>query len=270
MNTLSNWFDLIMVQIGLLPFVVSLISILIFRRWIPKHTSLSIPLGWLAAVLSITTISFFPETAAQKVILLCLLATPIGLCLNSNSLDGPIRRVTFGLLITGALLWSFSGIYSQLSGTDLLIRGICGWAFIHWTLRNLDTQRKHAMRSSVAVLALALGIAAAAAQSSVLISHLSLAMAFSVAAFLVCACFLANMRSTAVLSFAAGLGLALLAYAAVIQNEIIWYALIPFVLVPLVAKIPLPQKQPIWLQASILLLCCGVVSSGGFLLDRFT
>ena len=58
---------------------------------------------------------------------------------------------------------------------------------------------------------------------------------------------------------AAGATLALPAAAAarsspldVLLAKLAWYALVPLVLVPLVARLPVPERAPVWLQAVIL------------------
>jgi hypothetical protein len=47
-------------------------------------------------------------------------------------------------------------------------------------------------------------------------------------------------------------GAALFAAGAVLLAKLAWYALVPLVLVPLAARLPAPERAPVWLQAILL------------------
>ena len=65
---------------------------------------------------------------------------------------------------------------------------------------------------------------------------------------------LTNRRTAAgaTLVLPAAAGSALFAAGAVLLAKLAWYALVPLVLVPLVARLPVPERAPVWLQAIIL------------------
>jgi hypothetical protein len=55
----------------------------------------------------------------------------------------------------------------------------------------------------------------------------------------------------ATLTLPAAVGSALLGAGAVLLAKLAWYALVPLVLVPLAARLPVPERAPVWLQAVV-------------------
>ena len=50
----------------------------------------------------------------------------------------------------------------------------------------------------------------------------------------------------------AAVGAALLAAGAVLLAKLAWYALVPLVLIPLTARLPAPERMPVWVRAIVL------------------
>jgi hypothetical protein len=53
---------------------------------------------------------------------------------------------------------------------------------------------------------------------------------------------------------------------AVLSSELPWYALLVLAVIPLLAKMPLPEKQPLWMQAILLSLVTLLCAAGAIYL----
>jgi hypothetical protein len=109
------------------------------------------------------------------------------------------------------------------------------------------------VRAGAAALGLGVGAGIAAILgASATYGLYGIAIGAGAGAFLVVQ-MLANRKTAAgaTLTLPAAAGTALLAVGAVLLAQLAWYALVPLVLVPVAARLPVPERAPVWLQAVV-------------------
>ena len=258
------------VQSAIAPFAISLIATLLLRKSLPATTAIAINIGFLVAVLLINGITLTPLTGTRKIIVLGLCAGLAGFALDTDTLQNKLRKTVIIILGAGSLLWTLSAVLSRKDAGDLILTSLGGLAFVSWMLLSLDQFHKNATRASAAVVAFGFGTGGCAILgASALLGQLSLAIGSAAAAFLLVALFLRPVKSSAAITFGAGLTISLLAYAAAIFARLPWYALIPLALIPLVARIQLGENLPHWLRGGLISLSCLAVAGSAVLVTQF-
>jgi hypothetical protein len=238
------------VQGGLAPFVVALIVAELLQRM--RLSGLAIIAGFAVTVYLASDFSIEPLTAARKIVLLGLLSAGLALPLmlfNPRWLR-PLLAVAGG----GAAVWVMLRILQQQEITPMLLWGAGCALYVGWLVFWFDGLNDASMRAGSAGMALGIGSGAAALfGASALLGQFSLALGAAAGAYLLIQ-MLTNSplpcgRSyTLPLSLIAGLSGCL----AVLTAELPWYALPVLAVIPVAAKIPLPAKQALWIQAMLL------------------
>lgn len=258
---MQDWLSHPVVQGAVFPFLAGLVVSAIFAPL--RLGGLSAVAGFAAAVYLAVGFQFNPLTTVRKVMLLALLAPVIGVAAD---LAFKPTRVTTPLLaaIAGAAsIWVFLALLGQRELKQALLAGSATAAYVAWMTGMSLWMRGDAVRAGAASLALGVGTGIAAILSASATLGLY-AMAFGTAsgAFLLVQ-MITGRRASAGITFTLTVGLlaGLLGAAAVYLAELPWYALAVMALVPLAARIPVPARWPIWIQAIMLSIPALAVAS---------
>lgn len=238
------------VQGGLAPFVIALIVAELLQRL--RLSGLAAIAGFAVTVYLVSDFSIDPLTSARKIVLLGLLSALLALTLLRINWR-PLRLM---LAVAGgiATVWMALRILQQQDMTHMLLwAGGCA-LYVGWLIFWMDTLHGSPVRAGSAGMALGLGTGGSALfGASALLGQFGLALGAAASAYLLLQA-VTNSRLpcgrsfTLPLSFIAGLTGCL----AVLTAQLPWYALPILAVVPLAAKIPVPEKMRLWLQSLLL------------------
>ncbi|MDH3689285.1 MAG: hypothetical protein OEU36_07370 [Gammaproteobacteria bacterium] len=247
MNNLLSYPE---VQSVLLPFVVSLTSGLILKRWGWCWAGIGVLLGYLVATLPLNGFQFVPLTGTRKVIVLALAAGIFGLVIDPLQLKTRLRFTMFFAIGALAIAWIIWPVVSRKETLEMSALLAGGLVYCGWLAASLELLRQDSLRVASATVALGAGTGLAATLgATALLGQMGISVAAASGACLIIVVFSARNTADTVLTFAVGLVLGLLGYVAFVFARLPWFALLPLALVPVVARLPLPQRLPRILQA---------------------
>jgi hypothetical protein len=244
------------VQGGVAPLVAGIVVAFALVR--TRFAGLAILAGY-ATVVALTTGFHFSPLSVSRKILLCGLASPvIGVLADLVPRAGRMLAPVFSLAAGAAAFWIFLPVLQQKdAGTAWALA--FGLALLAGVVTLLMVQlRDDGVRASAAGLGLGLGVGIAAllsASTGFLLNGVALAAASG-------ALLLAEMITGRTLKagFTAtlpiGLLAALFAGATFVLAALPWYALPLLALVPLLVRVPMGPRWPVWIRA----LLAGVLS----------
>lgn len=245
------------VQGGVAPFVVALLVAELLQRM--RLSGLAVIAGFAVMVYLASDFSLEPLTATRKIILLGLLSSALAVLLTL--FDARWLRPLLSVAAGGAAVWVVSRIAQQQeTGLMLLMGGACA-AYAAWLVFWFDGLRDASPRAASAGVALGLGSGGAALLGgSALLGQFGMALGAAAAAYLLIQ-MLTGARLPCGRTFTLPLSLiaALSGSFAVLSATLPWYTLLLLATIPLAAKLPVPEKQPLWIQSLLLsavpLLC---------------
>ena len=236
------------VQAGVAPFVAALIVALVLGR--VRLGGLAVLAGFLAAVYLVSGISFTPLTATRKIILLVVASPVIGLLMDFAFKPTRLGNAILALASGAAALWVFWPVLNQKEMAQAALLGADAALLAAWLVGfSLIAVADRPLQAGAA--GLGLGIAAGGSAllgASAVYGSYGIALAATSGAFL-----LPQMVSGRTIAGGAtfilpiSLGSALLAVGAVILAQLPWYVPPLLGLIPVVARLPAPQKP--WAQA---------------------
>jgi hypothetical protein len=208
--------------------------------------------GFAVTVYLVSGFAFDPLTASRKIVLLGLLAALLALPLGLTK-AGWLRPF---LAVAGAAatLWMALRILQQQETSAMLLWGAGCALYTGWLVFWMDGLSDASVRAGSAGLGLGTGTGAAALfGASALLGQFGLALGAAAGAYLLIQ-MLSNSRLPCGRSFTLPLSLVagLTGCLAVLTAQLPWYALAALAAIPLAAKIPVPEKQALWLQSVLL------------------
>lgn len=248
------------VQGGLAPFIIALIVAMLLK---PLHLSgLAVIAGFAVTVYLVSSFSIEPLTSTRKIVLLGLLSALLALTLFRFNWR-PLRLM---LAIAGgvATVWMALRILQQQDMTHMLLWGGGFALYVGWLIFWMDTLHEAPVRAGSAGMALGLGTGGAALfGASALLGQFGLALGAAASAYLLLQVLSKNRlpcgRSfTLPLSLIAGLTGCL----AVLSAQLPWYALSILAVIPLAAKISVPEKKGLWVQSLLLSIATLACAAG--------
>ena len=231
------------IQSGILPFIVALLSLIILR-----------PLGWYWACLALV-IAFYcgvyfvvgfqitPLTSTRKIILLGMVATILGLILDTL----PINRRNLIILITvlsaGASLWLLWPILSRKEGMMLWLTVIGALTYVPLMTALVERNRlaQPAIYAGIFAMGIGTGLSALLGASA-LLGQLGSSIGAATGAFILLALVNKPVPAGTTFTFPAALLCGLIGVSAVAYAQLPWYSLLMITAIPLILNIPLPPK----------------------------
>ena len=254
-------------QGGVAPFVVGLVLAAALVR--VRLAGLAAAGAFLTAAYLMGSLSFWPLTATRKILLLAIIAPALGVILDFAF--RPNRAVDWflGALFAVASVWVFWSVLVQRPvGEAIALAGGVA-AFVLWTVALTMPVRADAFRTGAIGLALGLGTGIGAILgASAILGLLGIALAAGSGGFLLVAMIYGKrVAGGAILALSASVIPALIGAGALVLAKSPWWSLAVLALIPLAARLPVPDQAPAWLQAIVVSLYTLAVAAAYTVLD---
>jgi hypothetical protein len=254
------------IQSSAAPFIVGLVLAAAFYPL--KLSGLAAAGGFLGTVYLVGDFALQPLTAVRKVILLGALAPVLGviadLAFKPTRMTGVVLGTIFGL----ASLWVFWTVLAQKPPARELLYGGGIAAFVIWTVAFTVSLENDAVRAGAASLFLGLGAGVGAViGASASLGQYGMALGAASGAFLLLVMILGKrVEAGTTLTLSASVISALLAAGAMLLAQLPWTSVAALALVPILVRLPLGDKLPVWLQAIVASLYALVAAAAAWAL----
>ena len=240
------------VQGGLAPFVAGLVAAIVLGRF--SLAGLAVAAGFGTCAYLLNGLAFVPLTATRKIIVVTLAATAIGVVVDGIVRSSRAPGIALALGFGAAAIWVFWSVLSQRPLREAAAFGAVAAIAVAVTVWLNHRLADAPIRAGAAAFALGVGGGfAAILGASATYGLYGIAIGAGAGAFLLVQ-MITNRRTAAgaTLTLPAAAGSALFAAGGVLLAKLAWYALVPLALVPLAARLPVPERAPVWLQAIVL------------------
>jgi len=255
------------VQGALAPFVAALIVALVLGR--AKLGGLAVVAAFCTAVYLISGFGFTPLTATRKIVLLALAAPVIGILFDFAFKPTRLGTAMLALAAGLATVWVFWPVLQQKDLKIALLMGGGAAVFVAWLVGfSQGFLSAHPIRAGAAGLGLGIGIGVSAVlAASALYGQYGISLGAAAGAFLLPQ-MLGGKKYEAGATFMLPLALTggLLAAATLILAQLPWYSLLALAFIPLAARLPAPEKSPLWVQAVAVSACTLAVAAAAIAL----
>ena len=242
------------VQSGIIPFIVSILIILVLGKIKPRLTGFAAIIAFTVSVAMAMGFSPTPLTSPKKIVLLTYFVAIIGVILDMA--DERVNRYRYvihtALAVIGAigLLWVIWPVVSREGSQHSLSIAVGLCAYVVWILLGISSAHKKPEQISIAVFALAMGTAVVSIiGATALYGQLAAPFAAATGAWLLFYLFVSQRGS-----FPAGIYLsaasccAMLGAAATVYASLKWPTLAIFALIPIVVHIPYKVDSATWIK----------------------
>jgi hypothetical protein len=255
------------IQGGVAPFVAALIVVLVLGR--VRLAGLAVVVAFCTAVYLISGFGFTPLTATRKIVLLALTAPAIGILVDFAFKPTRLGTAILALAAGLATLWVFWPVLQQKDLKIALLMGGGAAVCVAWLVGfSLAALCAHPVRAGAAGLGLGIGVGVSAVLgASALYGEYGISLGAAAGAFLLPQ-MLGGKKYEAGATFMLPLALTggLLAAATLILAQLPWYSLLALAFIPLAARLPAPEKSPLWIQAVAVSACTLAVAAAAIAL----
>lgn len=241
-------------QGGVAPLAVGLVIAAVLMR--VRLAGLAAAGGFLTATYLMASLGFSPLNATRKIFLLAIVAPALGMIadfvLKPNRAIGPLLAVFFAL----ASVWVFWSVLVQRPIGEAIALGAGVAVFVLWTVGFTVAIQAEALRTGSTGLALGLGTGIGAILgASAVFGLFGIALAAGTGGFLLVA-IIYGKRITGGTTLALSVSVisSLIGAGALVLANAPWWSLAMLALVPLAARLPVPERAPAWLQAVVVSL----------------
>lgn len=251
------------VQGGVAPFVVALIVAALLHRL--RLGGLALIAAFFTTVYFVAGFTFTPLTATRKIFLLGLAAPVIGIFVDFAFKPTRLGAAILALAGAASVVWVFGPVLSQKETAEAwLFSGAAALAVAWMVGFGQIALAGHAVRAGAAGLGLGLGVGVASIlAASATYGLYGIALGAGAGAFLLVQMITGKKGfAGATFMLPAMLTAGLVAAGAMVLAKLPWYALLALALVPAAARLPVPEKAPVWLQAVLLSLYAFIVAAG--------
>ncbi len=250
------------VQGGIAPFIAALVVALLLGPL--RLGGLAVIAGFLVAMQLTSGLQFTPLTATRKLALAAMAAPLVGLLVDFAFRPTRAGTVLLALAAAAAAWWAFGPVIAQKPLAEAWLLGASALAAVIL----LVASGQHFLAADpVRAGAGALGLGVAGAVAAVFSATLSygqyaLAIGASAGAFLLPQMITGKKGfAGATFTLTAMLAGGLVASGTMVLAKLPWYALLVLALVPLGARLPVPARAPVWLQAVLLSVYCFAIGA---------
>jgi hypothetical protein len=239
------------VQGGVAPFIASLIVVTILGK--ARLGGLAVVAAFAVCVSLATGLTFTPLTALRKVVVLGLIAPVAGLAIDFVLRSGRTLTVAVALAFGALTVWAFWSVLQQKPVAEAILVGGGVAVFVAWLVGATLELAGQPVRAGAAALMLGLGAGISAILgASALLGQYGIAIGAGAGGFLLVQMLTGRrIAAGATLTLSASVAASLVAAAALMLGQLPWYALIALGAIPLAARLPVPDRLPIWAQAFI-------------------
>ncbi len=207
--------------------------------------------GFLVAAYLMGNFGFSPLTATRKILLLAIIAPALGVvadfAFKPNRAAGLVLGALFGL----ASVWVFWSVLVQRPMGEAIAVGAGVAAFVLWVVAFTVPLHAEPLRAGSTGLALGLGTGIGAILgASAVFGLFGIALAAGSGGFLLVAMIVGKrVAGGATLALSVSVIAALIGAGALVLAKSPWWSLAVLALIPLAARLPVPERAPAWLQA---------------------
>jgi hypothetical protein len=241
---MEAWLNNPMFQSAIAPFVIAFVAALLLRPLGGWVAGLGFAAAFYTAVWMIVGFQFMPLTSTRKLLLAGAGAVAVGLLIElaPRTLDR-WRPWALGAAAAGVALWMIWPMVPRREGMELWLLVIPALAYAAWLVGGVDTLRDKPVATVVACLALGIGTGVSALLgSSALLGQLGGAVAAAVGAYALVYLIRGEFAPRGGFTVPVALLSATIGIASVVFARLPWYSLLPLLLVPLLAHLPVPQR----------------------------
>jgi hypothetical protein len=257
---MDAWLNDPMVQASLAPFAVGLVVAGVL--WPARLGGLAVVAAFLTTMHLVSGITFSPLTATRKIVLLAMAAPVVGVLVDFAFKPNRLGTLLLALGAAAAVLWAFWPVLAQKPQAEALTLGASAAVALAFMAGFGQLfLGDDGVRAGAAALGAGIATGAAAViGASAAYGQYAFALAAGAGAFLLPQMILGRRcHAGATFILPAMLLAALLAAGVMVLAKLPWYALLALALVPAAARLPVPAKAPVWLQAVLLSLYCFAV-----------
>jgi len=234
-------------QSGIAPFVVSLIISITCLRW-SLVSGLSIVAGVSISVYLATGFSFEPLTSSRKIILLILLSPVVAILCKQLITNVKVRNNCFAALGALAMLWVFWPVLAR-NPSEALVPTLAYMIFAAWMVA-IFTKLSDTSSISAGAAATSVGFSVGIiilTGASAMLGQMGLSLGAAAAAFLLTQLvFKIDREAGITVTFSSGLIAGLLLPASVVYAKVPWVVLPLIAIVPIFAFYPFEDDDEIW------------------------
>ena len=200
--------------------------------------------GFLAGVYLVGTFAFEPLNATRKLVVLGAAAPLVGLIVDLAFRPGRSFGVALGAIFGVAALWVFWTVLAQRPIPQAVLHGTGIVLFVVLVVSLTVALRADPVRAGAAGVGLGLGVGAGAILgASALLGQYGTALGAGAGGFVMMVMiFGRRVAAGAAFTLSASVTASLLAAGAVLLAEFPWYAALALASVPIVVRLPLPQR----------------------------
>ncbi|NOX42235.1 MAG: hypothetical protein GXP19_00640 [Gammaproteobacteria bacterium] len=241
------------IQSGFMPFVIALVIGVVFKSNKFALAGVGVALGFIATALLLNGFVFSPLNGTRKIVLVGIMALIIAGVFQLNLSSWRYRRVTLVFFAVLAFLWVTWPVLMRIEGINKWAIAMGCSAYMLWHIVSLDSFKDKPLQASSSVFALGFGTGISAIfGASALYGQLSVSMGAAAGALLLCLLLFSELKTGVFLTYPAGVLLGLLGIATLLFADLTWIALVFLALIPLTARIPLPDGYSRWQRMIIL------------------
>jgi len=241
------------VQGGVAPFVAALVVALALAPF--RLGGLSVLAAFLTCTYFVSGLQVTPLTAMRKLLILAIAAPIVGVLADFAFKPTRVGAVLLASAAAAAALWMLWPVISTKSPKEAWLLSGTAVVSVAFMLGFAQSQlSSDGVRAGAAGLAMGLGVGIAAIFSaSAAIGLQGIALGAGAGAYLLPQMIRGKKSfAGATLTLTAVLPAGLLAAAAMVLAQLPWYSVLALAAVPVAARLPVPQRASVWLQA---LLC---------------
>lgn len=240
-------------QAGVAPFAAALVAALALAPL--RLAGLAATAAFLVAMHLVSGIQFSPLTATRKIVVLALAAPLAGMLVDFAFKPTRLGAVLLAAAAGGGALWVAWPLLAQRPAAEAWMLGataVASCAFLAGYSQAALSQ--DAVRAGAAALALGLGAGVAAILSaSAAYGSYGIALGAGAGAFLLPQMVLGRKsHAGGTFTLPAMLVGGLIATGSMLLAQMPWTVVLTLACVPLAARLPAPERAPVWLQAVIL------------------
>jgi hypothetical protein len=229
-----------------------------------RLAGLAVLAAFCTAVYLISGFGFTPLTATRKIVVLALAAPVIGIVVDFAFKPTGLGTAILALAAGLATLWVFWPVLQQKDIKTALLMGGGAAVCVAWLVGfSQNFLSEHPIRAGAAGLGLGIGVGVSAVLgASALYGEYGISLGAAAGAFLLPQ-MLGGKKYNAGATFMLPLALTtgLLAAATLILAQLPWYSLLALAFIPLAARLPAPEKSPLWTQAVAVSACTLAVAA---------
>ena len=243
------------IQSGIIPFLVAMLAAWGLRRLGWFWSGLGFAIAYYVSVYFAAGFQFIPLTSTRKILILGIIAIVLGLAVDSLKQKPVFLPVIMFIIGTAAMSWVIWPVAARQEGGDFWIMLLPSLAYAGWLAASSESLRNKPDEGAMVALALGLGTGISALLgASALLGQLGIAIGAIAGGYLVLLLIKQDIHIGSNFMLPVGLLSGLLGIAAVVYASLPWYSLLPLLIIPAMAYLPVTSGSSKFKQLLMLAL----------------